>query len=1126
MTTNKSRSKIIQLIKTIDPTFKSKRTDTYASLMVKFDETKIRQQFINDMATRPPLKFNAKNLANVKLTNVKALQSKIRDFINDPVDNKQIEINAQDLINNIQNFYEKEGFYLLIGDEESGEWTVVRDFDVLKSIAQLHKEGGYYEKGEEQQGSDTITVTYFVKLNKKIKVIWQKDNSKYKSTAGAYFTYYNNTEFDLKRYQIFSKTDYFKETKLPRELDVIDSLMKPVNLLESVKTKTVILGRELEKENCLMFALLLAGVSKQKISDLKHEIFTKDIKSRDLSKIADLLDIEITFRRDDKHSHVYNRCGKMKVSIALFEGHYFLNEQTKITSYTLDNYELCLGKKNWPGCRNSKGKVSKFLDSYTLIKRMFESEQVVHTKPFTKNDQEYPSLTVKMFTPITMKNLANHGTIENIKESFKLKNPEYEGKDYGFYADKKAEEKFIDKHKPHGRVIYFDTETFYDDKLGYHRPYCLCAIEHKYDIDIFDSKKEFYGLDCVKQFFDTISGPVTLIAHNLAFDFRQVIGPLSKILSIIETGKSIKCVKAEYNGHKIIFKDSMAFLNCALAKIPSTMGIESGEKDSYPYTLINSSNFDAMIHIDECFKHVKDQAIFLNAVTKAACIEDGFVNIKKYTLIYCHQDVRILSMGFSLLRSQFKQVCRDQDIFELDIYKLISLPSFADYFMRFTGCYNDCKSFYGQAQQFIRECCVGGRVMTNNNEKYHVKYENGKTFINGVETNDPINSGTIDDFDGVSLYPSGMSQLPGLPMGYPNTLDNKQCKNFNEIKSAFIAYYVEVKILKIGIKRAFPLQSIKINGVRNFTNDLVGKTIFMDNIALEDFIEFQKAEVKILRGYYYDDNAEDGLNKQMSIIIPKVFNLRRDLKRAGNPLQNVYKLIMNSSYGKLCQKAITHTKKFIAKDDIRAFIDRNHKFIVKYSKVNEALYVVTLKNSIVRHDTPCHLASLILSQSKRIMNRVMCLAEDIGLMIFYQDTDSMHIFSKAVPILSIAYKEKYGQDLVGEDLGQFHTDFSVSERGAKNIRAVESYFLGKKCYVDRLEYEVGDDTKHDYHIRVKGVPSKAMEEISENPLETYKRLYDGESVKFNLEKHIILQMDPDYHVRPNTKLKHRSLQFK
>ena len=43
------------------------------------------------------------------------------------------------------------------------------------------------------------------------------------------------------------------------------------------------------------------------------------------------------------------------------------------------------------------------------------------------------------------------------------------------------------------------------------------------------------------------------------------------------------------------------------------------------------------------------------------------------------------------------------------------------------------------------------------------------------------------------------------------------------------------------------------------------------------------------------------------------------------------------------------------------------------------------------HYNYCHCGVEILSMSKRIMNEVMSLTEDLDLKIFYKDTDSMHI---------------------------------------------------------------------------------------------------------------------------------------
>jgi hypothetical protein len=55
--------------------------------------------------------------------------------------------------------------------------------------------------------------------------------------------------------------------------------------------------------------------------------------------------------------------------------------------------------------------------------------------------------------------------------------------------------------------------------------------------------------------------------------------------------------------------------------------------------------------------------------------------------------------------------------------------------------------------------------------------------------------------------------------------------------------------------------------------------------------------------------------------------------------------------------------------------------------------------------------------SKRIMNEVMCLAEDLGIQIYYQDTDSMHIKVDDIARLAEHYVAKYGRELIGKNLG-------------------------------------------------------------------------------------------------------------
>ena len=60
------------------------------------------------------------------------------------------------------------------------------------------------------------------------------------------------------------------------------------------------------------------------------------------------------------------------------------------------------------------------------------------------------------------------------------------------------------------------------------------------------------------------------------------------------------------------------------------------------------------------------------------------------------------------------------------------------------------------------------------------------------------------------------------------------------------------------------------------------------------------------------------------------------------------------------------------------------------------------------------------------MNEVMTLAEDEGLNIWYQDTDSMHINYEEVELLALAFKSKCNRYLIGEDMSQFHIDFDLN----------------------------------------------------------------------------------------------------
>ena len=66
------------------------------------------------------------------------------------------------------------------------------------------------------------------------------------------------------------------------------------------------------------------------------------------------------------------------------------------------------------------------------------------------------------------------------------------------------------------------------------------------------------------------------------------------------------------------------------------------------------------------------------------------------------------------------------------------------------------------------------------------------------------------------------------------------------------------------------------------------------------------------------------------------------------------------------------------------------------------------------------------------------------LNIYYQGTDGIHLnYDDADEVVKI-YNDKYGQDLVGKYLGNFHIDFKMADacKGAE-IYSIDSLLLDK-----------------------------------------------------------------------------------
>ena len=388
------------------------------------------------------------------------------------------------------------------------------------------------------------------------------------------------------------------------------------------------------------------------------------------------------------------------------------------------------------------------------------------------------------------------------------------------------------------------------------------------------------------------------------------------------------------------------------------------------------------------------------------------------------------------------------------------------------GCYDDVLQLSAVPRAFIQKCVVGGRTMCAENKKsLNFEKNSHKKF---------------SDFDAVSLYPSAMSRMPGFLKGKPKIIETFEPEKYD-------GYFVCIKVKSIKKKYKFPCVSLLTDkGIRNFTNDLEGEYLYLDRVGLEDFVNYHGAEYEFINGYYYDD----GHNPKIKSVITHLFNQRLKFKKQKNPIQMVFKELMNSSYGKAYLKPIDSDSTYVPAKDFETYMDRNFNYIKEATKLaNGLFYKVKFYKAIDNHFNNAHVGVEILSMSKRIMFEVMTLAEDLGHDMTYTDTDSIHIDSSKIDELSKEFNKKFGRELIGNQMGQFHTDFDL-KGSVGEIHAVDSIFLGKKCYVDKLQgYDKKGNELVDYHIRMKGVPEdcikyKADKEYGGDVMALFKDLYD------------------------------------
>ena len=937
---------------------------------------------------------------------------------------------------------------------------------------------GYWDEEENPFGSDVQSqiITFGIKS---FRIVDLKKPKKMFKKSGKLFQYINKTEIDLTRYQIIKNTDS----------------------LEHIH------------EHCLIHTLRLHGISEAVLNRIKLSVeigshFPKT-KLHDVSKII-RKKINLYYARTDKiDKQIYGAEYNESIDICLFENHYFIYDNTELTTYASKNYNDIHHLKNYQNiikCKNNKyerSSNSKFkCKSINLIQELLKSgnfETNSHIFNVLDIGQNIKCDNIK----IPLENIDNEQEIIEKKEI---------DSDYDiFFADTESIvcDKLganLDRHKGFKSAFKrLDDDEFYTFSSTKENPNGWIVDYLNKVVEISDKKKQ-----------------IIIYYHNLKYDFNLLRDYVTIINRCIKDGQ-LYSVDIIHNNRKIILKDTFKLISIPLSKFAKTFCLpsEMNKKEAINYTFYNDDNYDEQIcKISDYLKGIrKDDIKTFYSNIKMKDENDIYLfdydeknktfNPNKYYDYYLKYDVLVLEAGIKKYDELMKRE------FDMSVFDSLTISSYANKYMAKNGAFDNVYSVCGNLREYLTQAVMGGRVSVLESQRKKIITEH------------------LVDYDACSLYPSAISRMchdvGGVPTGQCRRIDVFSKQQLD----AYKYYVVTIDIKKINKKQQIPFISHKrVDGIIDYINMVPkgGLKTVIDKITLEDYIKFHDIEYEIIDGVYWNDGYNPRMGQLIEEIYQKRLNQKTDMKKykkqmmnetdekkikelkqkidTCNILQNNYKLILNSAYGKTIIKKSKIERLIIncayGSDEFNQYV-YNH-----FELINDIIPFNDRQTEIVRmkYDDSYNMAIIgimTLSMSKRIMNEVMGLANDNDIMIYYQDTDSMHMKKNDVSKLEELYLKTYNKQLNGSDMGNFHSDFDAKdENGDESTTEVyseKSIFLGKKCYMDKLVGTRQDGSKFTaYHIRMKGITEAGLEEMkNREQYGSYDKVYEALAMDESLD---------------------------
>lgn len=896
-----------------------------------------------------------------------------------------------------------------------------------------------------------------------------------------FYPYLNDSCFDLSRAQIFAAdgSDFSTEEYQVDEKGY--NLAKPPTFRQTTRSSK-------GKQNCLVYALELAGIPKKSIRQAVTQYLENgktEIPANRLKKIAECLQLQfaICSLTDEKagmrtrltYYPKKNEANWPVINLGKISDHIFLNEV--FTQFKGENGQQrfleCIRRKERvyaeAGTFTWKNKATRpsgfttvyviqllkernFLQTVRLDYETLKEKGGVEQDSF--NDPLVKTLMKKVQqTPVEKEKLFFDNIDYQAQSECTIRETKFKPSVFFFAGDCEAVTREGMAHEIYllglTPVPEYGAPNFRDPQEVKIWEGRYAASEMvQYLVEAFDevirtklnSLSSIQKTERVRQRWRKKNAlvEVYIFFHNLRYD-RALLQKELVLTHVLEKNGSLYEFRIQPSDSiSIIFRDSRKHFAGKVKDMPSTYGLDprlqKQEKGVF-YDYFSPDKRDQLVPVSQyilsrpCNLTAEDaeREVYEACDLLGIAIQDQQFNPDELYREYLRYDVLVLAFGLRSIAEGYRAV--------LEECKCNSMDDFAGNnslkMMTSSSFGKKVASYFGCFEKVFES--------GSNLRSYIMKsVRGGRCLVHPTHEGKAV-QGTFAYFDAVSLYPSAMKYQQLLAGGFPTgpakqiTPENLTIEFLNSPQVFYAVVTVEITAIPKKLVYVPPIISYKDKeGILRYTQDLPDGeplVVTLGLLDLQDYIRLHRIEFNIVCGVYWDGEP----NPKLGDIAELLHQVRKKFKKGGaepnEAKSSAVKLVANSIYGgtiqtKSFKELVLYEK---ATTDYLLKIYNRFGEVLEWQDLGKVIQVGFFKAD--ESKMPCIIGSLILSRARWIMNNLWQSCEESQSCIYYTDTDSVIIPIEKLFFIQKKFQEITGGNLIGTELGQFHCDFDKGNFG-------------------------------------------------------------------------------------------------